>query len=321
MQAIFIISIFSLVLTIMASIISSGTSNTAQLTKQRIEETHAFFEKVAKVTLNDITLNQMMANPANATNPADFIKGMSQLSLLSSGRMGDPSLDAWGKPIQGVIFTEYQSLTNNSDSRVTVPVTGIVLVSGGPDGIVQTPIKPVTSLSGIYGIVVPTGATGAPANDDIIYAFDNSTMQQQALDGLKAHMERIGSAALRELQTRVGAYRQVKLAQYQSDIAKGKDVNISNLDISTDPNAPRFLALDNTQTGLNNRRQLGVDEDFSVIEETLPNGGQLVLNAPTPVNATDPLVITVTNSSNNPTPWGTKAVPLQYVIKVSPKAS
>lgn len=317
MQAIFFISIFSLMLTVVASLISSGTSSSAHLTADRIDETKQFFAQVANVTLNDVTLTNLKGNPNNATNPADFIRNLSQLRLLSNGRLADPALDAWGHPIQGAIFTEYHVLTSGSD-LVSVPVTGYVLVSGGPDGIVQTPIPAIiTSLSALYGITVPTTPTGAPANDDIVFSFDNSEVQNQALTSLKSHMERIGSAALKELQVRTTAYRLTKLQQYQADIAAGKDVNVSSIDIGSDPNAPRFLALDNSVTGLNNRRQLGVDADFNYVERVLPDSSHFVLGAPVPLSATDPLVITIVNDANHPTPWGKPANTLKYSISVA----
>ncbi|PZP39993.1 MAG: hypothetical protein DI585_02255 [Pseudomonas fluorescens] len=323
MQAIFILSLFSMMLTVVASIISSGTSNTSLLTKERIAETNAFFQSVENVVLNDITIENMHGNPMGYATPAEYIRNESRLSSLSNGRLADPALDAWGRPIAGVIFTEYLSLTNSSDpdNRVMVPVTGIVMVSGGPDGVIQTNIPAVTSLVALQGIVVPSNAAGAPANDDIIYTFDNRTIQQNYLATLKSHMERIGTAALKEYQARVSSYRQVKLDAYKANIAAGRDVPAPDLTLAGDANAPRMMALANTTAGIENRRALGVDEDFNEIQRILPRNGRMVVTAPQPASAVDPLIITINNDSANPTPWGRPSNSLNYVVRVDPSDS
>lgn len=319
MQTIFIISIFSLIMTVISGIISMGTSNTAQLTEQRVVETKQFFQSIAKVALNDITMEYMHGNPNGSTTPEAYISNLSEVKRLSSGRLTNPALDAWGQTIQGAIITEYQSLTTSTDSnnKVVVPVTGYLLVSGGPDRIIQTVIPPITNVGQIYSVVVPTNATGVPQNDDIIYSFDNRNIQQQILASIKARLNRIGTAALKELQVRISSYRQAKLTAYQAQVAAGQEGNLNLLDLSTDASAPRFLALDDTAQGLINRRQLGVDEEFEILEREIGSGGRFVLSAPQPGSATAPLVIGVANASNKKTPWGTTANPFKFQIKVS----
>jgi hypothetical protein len=117
MPTIFILGLFSLVISIMAAMISNGTSNVAVLTKQRVTETHEFFENIAKVAVDDITNTYYHANPKGATTPAQYIQGLSEMKRLSSGRLADPTLDAWGSPIQGRIVTEYQPFSRSTDAR------------------------------------------------------------------------------------------------------------------------------------------------------------------------------------------------------------
>lgn len=323
MQTIFIISIFSLIMTVISAIISMGSSNTAQLTDQRIEETRQFFENISRVALNDITMEYMHGNPNGATTPESFIKNLSEIKRLSSGRLTNPALDAWGQEIQGAVLTEYQSLTASTDpeNRVIVPVTGYLLVSGGPDRVIQTTITSPTNVAQIYSVVVPTNSVGVPQNDDIIYAFDNRTVQQQILESIKARMNRIGTAALKELQVRISDYRQTKLATYQQQVASGQQGDLTLLDITNDTAAPKFLALDNSNQGKDNRRLLGVDEEFAMLEREIGTGGQFVLSAAQPSSTMAPLVIGITNDPAKPTPWGRPANQFRFQIKVSISSS
>lgn len=311
MQTIMIIAIFSMVIAIMGSMISNGTSNSKQLVQDRVTETRQFFDSVAKVVRSEITPDYFEGNPNGATTPADYIKGLQQLKLLSTGRMSDPSLDAWGRPIDGRIFTSYQSLTSSTDSRnkVLVPVTGFLFVSSGPDGILQTTIPTITNLSGIYGVVA--------AGDDIVYSFDNRRAQEDMLKSIDARMQRIGTAALKELQSRVAPYRQAKLAAYQAQVANGKDVSIDTLDITHDVNAPTFIDLGSTSQGLDNRLKLGVDEEFTILEARTPTNKQMALTTEVPATLSDPLVIEIKNNANRPTPWGNPASGFVYTVYVS----
>ena len=317
MQTIFIISIFSLVLTIASSIISGGMSSSQQVTKQDIKDTKTFFESIAKVVNNDVTMEYFHANPNNSTTPEHYINNLSEVKRLSSGRSANPATDAWGQVIKGSIITEYQWLMND-ENKVSVPVTGFLFVSGGPDRIIQTVIPTtLTTVAQLNTVVVPTDAFGKPKNDDIVYNFDNRAIQTQLLDAMRARMNRIGIASLKELQVRMSDYRQLKLKQYQDAIAAGNEGDLTLLDTANDSGAPRFLTLDDSATGLDNRRKLGVDEDFGVLEDALGSGGHFDVTAEQATGNGTPLVITVLNDGTRPTPWGKVPSAFKFQIKVA----
>ena len=304
----------------MASMISNGTSNVAVLNKQRVDETLAFFENISKVALQDITNNYYHANPHNATTVADYIKGLTELRRLSTGRLSDPSLDAWGQPILGRIYTQYQPLSAGSDNKntVMVPVTAFAFVSTGPDRILQTPIPAnITNMSQITGIIAPSDS------DDIAYTFNNLAAQQALLESIKLRLNRIGTATLKEVQADLAGYRRKKLDIYQTMISEGKDVSITSVvDIANDPDAPRIASLDGvTNDGRQHRYNIGVDEDFNILERSLSGGGNFIVSSTATTNPSDSFEIILLNSKNFPTPWGKPASSFRYQITIQAVSS
>lgn len=317
MQAMFIFSLFTFVLALMGSIISFGSKSAETLTEERIKEAGRFFEAMAAVIKNDVTQKYLTANPNNDTTIPSYITGLPEVAAMSAGLYNSAGVDAWGKPLQGAIVTEYQLITAtaDADSAVSVPVTAIAFVSSGPDGVLDTvvPANP-TTISAVRNIVVPTDASGKPTSDDIVYTFDNREDQMRMLQTIHSHMERIGTASLKEYQYRVSTFRSNLIATYESDVAAGRAVAAPDMDLGNHSNAPKMLSLDTTA----NRFALGVDEDIAVLERTLASGRRMVLSAVTPANANAPLVLTLTNHSTNPTPWGTSTSPFRYVVRVYP---
>ncbi len=317
MQALFIIALFTFVITLMTSIMTSGSSNSAQLTDDRIAEVGRFFEAVAKVVKNDITQQYLHANPNGDTDPADYIRNIPVLAAMSSGLYGDAGVDAWGKDLQGGIVTEYLLVSASSDSEnvVRIPVTAVAFVSGGPDGVIQTtiPSNPTTILQ-VRNILVPTNAQGVPQNDDIVYTFDNREDQMRQLQNLRTRMEHIGTAALKEYQYNVTQFRAQKVAEYQTAIQAGQAATPPDMELTSYSNAPKMISL-NTAA---NRYKLGVDEDFKILERTLASGGKMRVTAASPATASAPLMITLQNDATNPTPWGNPATSFQYVVRVYP---
>ncbi|TKW60933.1 MAG: hypothetical protein DI628_08590 [Blastochloris viridis] len=313
----FIFSLFTFVLALMGSIISFGSKDAAILTDERIKETGRFFEAMAQVIKTDVTQKYLTANPNNHVTIANYITGLPEVAAMSAGLYNDVGVDAWGKPLQGAIVTEYQLITASADanSAVSVPVTAIAFVSSGPDGVLQTvmPLNP-TTINQVRNIVAPSDAAGRPTSDDIVYTFDNREDQMRQLQTLHAHMERIGTASLKEYQYRVSDFRAALIKQYETDVALGKAVAAPDMNLANQPNPPKMLSLDSSA----NRYKLGVDEDIAILERTLASGRRMVLSAVTPATATAPLVLTLTNSSSSPTPWGTSSRPFRYVVRVFP---
>lgn len=317
MQAIFIFSLFAFVLALMGSIITAGTKSAETLTADRIKEAGRFFEAMATVIKHDVTQKYLTANPHNSLTIPAYINGLPEVAAMSAGLYSSPGVDAWGKPLQGAIVTQYQLVTASADadSTVSVPVTAIAFVSGGPDGVVQTAIPTNPSTIGqVRNIVVPTDASGKPTSDDIVYTFDNREDQLRLLQTMQQHMERIGTAALAEYQFRALAFRTSLVEAYQRDVAAGNVVAAPNLDLAAHADSPRMLSLNSAE----NRYKLGVDEDFAILERTLASGRRMVLSAVAPVGASSPLMLTLSNSASSPTPWGTTSMPLRFVVRVYP---
>lgn len=317
MQAMFIFSLFTFVLALMGSIITFGTKSSENLTLDRIKETGRFFEAMAQVIKNDVTQKYLTANPNNHKTVPTYIVGLPEVAAMSAGLYSNVGVDAWGKPLQGAIVTEYQLITASADasSAVRVPVTAIAFVSSGPDGELQTviPSNP-TTIGQVRNIVVPTSASGLPTSDDIVYTFDNREDQMRLLQTLHAHLERIGTASLKEYQYRVTDFRADLIKKYEQDVAKGIAVTAPDMELASHSNAPVMLSL----TTVSNRYKLGVDEDIAILERTLASGRRMVLTATAPSSTTAPLRLTLTNNPNNPTPWGTTSAPFVYVVNVYP---
>ncbi len=309
MQAVFFITLITTVIAIMSAIISGGSSNSAQLKASYIAETRDYFEAMAKVVLNDITRQNMHANPKDYTDVAEYVRNMPQLKQLSPGRTEDAASDAWGRPLQGRIYTVYETLQASGGINVTVPVTAMAFVSAGPDGVMQTTLPTVTQLNQVTGISAPAGS------DDIVLTFHNRRAQEDLFASTQASLRRIGSAAVKELQGRLADHRQKRLKVYQQDISAGKPVNIDMLDVTQDVDAPRFLKLDDSEQGLANRRSLGVDGDFNTLERTV-NGGRMEVIAAAPASLAAPLVLRIRNTGS-PTPWGKPANSFNYQIEVT----
>lgn len=317
MQAMFIFSLFTFVLALMGSIITSGTKGAETLTEERIKETGRFFEAMAQVIKNDVTQKYMTANPFNHVTIPNYITGLPEVAAMSAGLYSSVGVDAWGKPLQGAIVTQYQLITASADanSAVSVPITAIAFVSSGPDGVLQTviPANP-TTIGAVRNIVVPTNAAGQPTSDDIVYTFDNREDQMRMLQTIHSHMERIGTASLKEYQYRVTDFRAGLIRQYETDVALGKAVAAPDMDLSTHANPPVMLSLATPE----NRYKLGVDEDILILERDLSSGRRMLLSAAAPTTATAPLVLTLTNDPSKPTPWGTSSSPFRYTIRVYP---
>lgn len=307
----------------MASIISNGTSSVGVLQKQNIQETYSFFENIARVVNNDITNKYYHGNPNEDTTITDYINNLSEVKRLSTGRMTNATLDAWGKPVKGMIYTQYEPFSTSSDpnNNIQIPITTFALVSGGPNRVVETVIPAtVANASNVKSISAPTGS------DDIVYTFDNRQAQATLLNTIQLRLNRIGTASLKAIQSELADHRRKKLAEYQKRIADGENVDVSEVvDITDDPDAPHFLVLDRSPDGIKNRRTLGVDEDFTILETALPkisgaamaNGGKFIVSSTEPKTPSEPMQIILMNSSNK-TPWGdpSKSKPFRFQITI-----
>lgn len=258
MQAILLITMFTLMLSVINGIITGSGSSTAELTAERIAQTKAYFKAIDAVVNQELTPNHWKANTVGTTNVAQFVRLVPSLKQLSPSRFTDKALDPWSNPIVGKIITENRIIYADAatGARVMAPITGFLLVSMGPDRQLQTKLN-VTTLSGLLGAVPPAGS------DDIAYTFTDEMAQRDQLKRLQGHVGRIAAAALQDYQLRLSTYRAARIASYQAQLAAGG--SIADLDdmMEDGANAPTFLPLSSAAT----RTALGVDEEFQRVEE------------------------------------------------------
>ncbi|MBI1308532.1 MAG: hypothetical protein GC129_01560 [Proteobacteria bacterium] len=306
MQAMLFLAIFSLFLSVTGGIIVGAGESTAQLSRMRVDAAQDYMNAVRKVAQN-ITLDNFELAPSSQTDILAFIRTTPDLAQLGTGRWADPTLDPWGQPMQGLMVRENRVLYSNPPSdTVVVPVTGVALISSGPNHKLETTIPAVGSISALQGILPPVGS------DDIVITFTNEDAQRDNWANVRQHLGRIASAQLRYYQEQVNAYRTTIMNQYLTQLQSGS-ANLT-LDFTTlmanDPNAPRFLDLSVDA----NRRLLGVDEDFRLLEKTLPGGGKLAITSI--ANPDSSLTLRLTNNATSPTPWGSPASSLSYSINL-----
>ena len=91
------------------------------------------------------------------------------------------------------------------------------------------------------------------SGDDIILTFTDEAAQQRTWQAIKAHVDRIGQAALKHYQGQLKAYQAQLGSAYTANLTTGTAPSLT-VQLSTDPNAPRFLDLNIT----NNIAALGV---------------------------------------------------------------
>ena len=316
MQALFLISLFTFVIALMISFITSGTFSAAQLTQQRFDDTRRYFEAMAQVIRAEVTQENMHANPGTYATIPEYIRNMPSVAAMSSGLYGDAATDAWGNELTGAMITRYLMLSAPADPNqaLSVPVTAFAFVSGGPDGQVQTvlPSAP-TQLSDVINIAAPTDAQGLPTTDDIVYTFDNRREMTQLVDNIKSHASHVGITALKKFQADMSLYRDQQLAAYRAAIVAGQTVSPPSLNSSSDPNAPRLAAVNDSAS----QAALGVFEDVEAIQRALPAGGRLVFSSNTPDMASPNLEITVRNHPTSPTPLGPGSA-FRYMLLIQP---
>lgn len=293
MQALLFMAIFSLFMSIATNIVVGSVGSTQQLTNQRREETERFFKSV-DIVINNITRNAFDL-PA-AEDPMVLIRSNTDLSQLSSGHWSDPTLDPWGNQLVGMLARENRVLYTDGTSSVVAPVTVIALLSPGPNrkfdfqsGLPQPPY----SASSLQGLLPDIGS------DDIVTVFSNEPAQRDNWANVQHRMERIAAAEMRYFQVQAFQYRVKLMDQYLAQIKQTGVLTAPDIAqlMQNDPNAPQFLDLNSDA----NRRLLGVDDDFAIIERTLSNGTRLHVRTTT--NPDKSVTLEVNNDPNFPTTW------------------
>lgn len=297
MQALLFMAIFSMFMSVATNIVVGSVGSTQQLTNQRRQETEEFFKNIGMV-INNLTRNAFEAAPVNQTDPIALIENTQELSQLGGGHWRGPTYDPWGSQIIALMARENRVIYTNGIDTVVAPVSAFALVSPGPNRALETELPGAASIASLQGILPPVGS------DDIVSVFTNEAAQRENWAVVQHRVERIAAAEMRYYQVQAFQYRNQLMNQYLQQIkATGVLVppDISQM-MKDDPNAPQFLDLNRDAAGLDsNRRKLGVDDDFNIIERTLTNGGRL--KVVTTTNPDKTITLKVINDPNNPTPW------------------
>jgi hypothetical protein len=263
MQTVLILALFSMLITIMSSFVMGAGSSTAQLSQQRIAETKAYFRNIELVVNEDLTPAQLEAAPASQT--AAQVLQQNAVAQMAPGSWGNPLVDAWGTPLR--IPSSFPRANIALANGVMAPITGFVLISAGPDRTFQTSLPVANTLASLQGVVPPTGS------DDIVVTFTNEDSQRRQLAILQARLERIAAAMLRHYRLQLSDYRGTIETNYRTALQNNPGTpppNWATL-LTSDPNAPQFVDLRNT----NARPELGVAEEFDVLEKLWPNDGRM----------------------------------------------
>lgn len=306
MQAIIIMALFSLVLSIAGGIAIGSGPNTQQMVQMQVQQMQEYMRNV-EIIMNDITRNELEAAPSTVTDMVPYIQSNQNLMQLSSGRWADPALDAWGNPLKGYVVRENRVLYVNGTDKIVAVVTGVVLASAGPDREFQTSIPTVTTIAALQGILPPVGS------DDIVAVFTDEATQQDLWQGMMTRMRRIANAELNDYQLKLGTYKLALEEKYRQEIAETGAVTSPSLEVmlKTDPDAPQYADLNSTA----GRLALGVDSDFSALERTWGNGGRMKVTSTS--NADGTLTLQLVNDPLNPTIWGSGGLQYTMIIQGS----
>lgn len=300
MQAVLLISIFTLFLSLVTGIIVSGGKNVEQLQRLYEAETTAWFQRIADVTLNDLTPTNLKAGivVGKNINILAWLTNTPELNTLKiNGSL--PTSDAWRQPITGAASVELRELNQTALGSVQAPVTAIALISGGPNGIVEEPLATRLATISLTNVNV-TGLESYRSGDDIVLTFTDEAAQQRTWQNLKMRVDRIGQVAFRHYQAQLKAYQPRLSDVYEANLTSGTTTDLST-QLITDPNAPKFLNLNLT----NNIIVLGVMEDFEQLTEMRLDRTRFSLTATTSVDGQTLTLILGNDTTGGrvPTPW------------------
>lgn len=291
MQALLLIAVFSLFMSIATNIVVGSGANTQQLTALRREETERFFRSVEMV-INNYTRDNFDAPKTN--DPLNILRNYQDIRQLASGHWADPAIDPWGSVVTGLVAREDRVLyTSSGGDSVIAPVTAIALISPGPNHQLETAVPQTATISALQGILPPVGS------DDIALVFTNEAAQRENWSTVQHRLDRIAAAEMRYYQIQALEYRIKLMNDYLTQIKQTGALTAPDISqmMRDDPNAPQFLDLNADA----NRRLLGVDDDFALIERILTSGGRLQVKTFTQPDKS--LTLEVINNPAWPTPW------------------
>lgn len=271
MQAVFLLILFSLIVSLVGGIIFTGSKSVAELTSVRRESTSKFFERLDNMVNTVITPQNLRAGSPSllAQGIAPYISNTESLAILASGRFPNAGVDAWGRDIVGVASqTLVTFYVGSNGSSVKVPVTSFALVSTGADGqldaTLQTALNQANTALKILSLDAGSG-------NDIVHTFNDEMAQRQAWEKIQDQVKIITDMAF-------SAYQQA---------------------YGVNPATAAFPDLSDATV----RKTLGVQSAFDNIQKPLGESGSQLRVTSTLSAAKDMLTIQVDNDPTKPTPW------------------
>lgn len=343
MQAAVVLVLAGFFMAVIGGITGNSTDSARQLMLNYTEQTKQYFKSAEKLIVGSIVPDNMeFPAPATSCNgsssdsegnaytsksvgPYLCQRQLAQLASWSFANGG--TNDPWGRPFQGIVITRDMSVAPG----VEAPVTAFALISSGPDRQMGANLQAAinNAISTIDGVannrqaimrvmrLTPDLDTAAGNDtDDISYNFTTQRAQEERWASIEGSMNRIGVAVLRNYQQQFMRYQTNMPTLYNSNLSSYFNTTTGVVNITTST-----LNLWKNQTGATvptmaspsinttaGRYQLGVDQDFNYITQTVGNGGSGMALTSTITDSTygsnDVLTMRLTNSSS---PWGSGA--------------
>ena len=331
MQPLIFFALFGALLAAIAGIITTATDSTRQFVTNQITETRTYFEKVRLILTENVTPALMQIPYLTCPDGISYTENdvRAYLCQPNIARLtqwvgsGYGIIDPWKREFTGfVIRDETPIYASAPDYVVTVPVTAFALVSRGPDGELATQLEAdlgalssSSSSRDVLRLSAPDPATCDVATDgscdDIVLTFSNQVAQQRRWEAVKASVDRIGSAALRNYEQQFMKFAAELPVIFANNLSQFVDAdgNIvftsQNVNIwqGQGLNPPTLGAVD--LSSATTRTAAGVDEEFRYLTDPISSGGSglaLAFAVTSSANGyQDVLTISVTNSAS---PWG-----------------
>ena len=253
MQALLLIGIFSLFVSLVTGVIVAGGKNITELQVIQREQTETWFQQIENVIQSDLTPRYLHAIPPQFRN-SDFLTLLrspdTPLRALNLGRrdsngVTDAALDSWNNPIQVLTVTENVILNVSGTDIIAAPVTTVALISAGPDGALANQLTTRLAALSDPAAAQILGLESFQAGDDIIRVFSNLQAQQLLWDNLRFHLQRIAQSALRHYQQQLAdpAFQQRLGVSYTAALQANTALTMNDILNSGAADIPSFTTL------------------------------------------------------------------------------
>ncbi len=197
MQAVVLFVMFGLITSVMGAIIVSISNGAIQIKEQQIESTKQYFRDI-EFLFNKVIVTEQMAMPVIV--PAKDYLIQPSIKKLANLTWGTLQQDPWKSDYLVEVGTTNTLIANG----VTVPITAFLLVSLGPDRVIDpdlqaeiTALPSPASVRDIMRIEQKIAALNG-SSDDIVYTFNTRTAIGKRWLAVEDRLQRIGSILLQD---------------------------------------------------------------------------------------------------------------------------